>query len=158
MPYLQGRPDPYDGISPVHNWKVGPLSRATVASRLSGLFTGKLKQIHVIRRGVSPRIVYARVVGSSGSSKVTGTTLRDRLNLMDSWISFGKNETGVPARRGHHAGGGGGGGNGGGHHGGGHHGATAEASARAARHRPRRAHWSRPAQRFSRGRATCPEP
>jgi stage II sporulation protein D len=120
--YLQGVPDRYDGISPVHSWKVGPLSRATVASRLSGLFSGKLKQIHVIRRGVSPRIVYARVVGSSGSSKVTGTTLRDRLNLMDSWLSFGKNETGVPAHRDHHHGGGGGGNGGGNHHGGGHHG------------------------------------
>jgi stage II sporulation protein D len=117
--YLQGVPDRYDSISPVHSWKVGPLSRATVASRLSGLFSGKLRQIHVIRRGVSPRIVYARVVGSSGSSKVTGATLRDRLNLMDSWISFGKHETGVPARRDHHGGGGNGGGN---HHGGGHHG------------------------------------
>ncbi len=116
VPYLKGVPDRYDGISPVHKWKVPPLSNATVASRLSGLFSGKLKRIHVVRRGVSPRIVYARVVGSSGSSKVTGATLRDRLGLMDSWLSFGKHETGVPASRsrhhggGHHGGGGGGGG------------------------------------------------
>jgi stage II sporulation protein D len=116
VPYLKGVSDAYDDISPVHKWKVAPLSRATVSSRLSGLFSGRLKRIHVIRRGVSPRIVYARVVGSGGSSKVTGATLRDRLGLMDSWISFGKHETGVPARQhhrhggGHHGGGGGGGG------------------------------------------------
>ncbi len=106
VPYLKGVKDPYDGISPVHRWKVPPLSQRTVSSRLSGLFSGKLKQIHVIRRGVSPRIVYARVVGSAGSSRVTGATLRDRLGLMDTWISFGKHETGVPATQ--HGGGGGG--------------------------------------------------
>ncbi len=119
VPYLKGVKDPYDGISPVHRWKVPPLSQATVASRLSGLYSGKLKQIHVISRGVSPRIVYARVVGSSGGTKVTGATLRDRLNLMDTWVSFGKHETGVPATQGQGGGGGSGGGGGGGHHGGG---------------------------------------
>ncbi|MDX6638335.1 MAG: hypothetical protein QOJ01_1846, partial [Solirubrobacterales bacterium] len=115
VPYLKGVKDRYDGISPVHKWKV-PLTRSTIASQLSGLFSGRLKKIHVLRRGASPRIVYAKVVGSGGSTKVTGPTLKARLNLMDSWLNFGKHETGVPA----------GGGSGGGrhhhHHHGRHHG------------------------------------
>lgn len=111
VPYLKGVPDPYDGISPAHKWTV-KLSNAVIASRLSGLYSGNLKKIHVLRRGTSPRIVYAKVVGSSGSTKVTGATLRSRLGLMDSWLNFGKHETGVPATHsggGHHHGGGSGG-------------------------------------------------
>ena len=119
VPYLKGVPDRYDGISPVHSWKV-PLSTRTVSSRLGGLFSGKLRRIRVIRRGVSPRIVYAKVIGSAGSTRVTGATLRDRLGLMDTWIDFGKHETGVSARQ--HGGGGHHGGSGGRHHGGGGHG------------------------------------
>ncbi len=110
VPYLKGVRDPYDNISPAHRWKV-PLSHAAISSRLSGLFGGRLRKIHVLERGTSPRIVYARVVGSSGSTKVTGSTLESRLGLLDSWMSFGKHETGVPASRaGHHHHGGGGGG------------------------------------------------
>jgi stage II sporulation protein D len=115
VPYLKGVNDPYDKISPLHRWTV-KLTRAQVASRLGGLFSGRLKKIHVLKRGTSPRIVYARVVGSAGSTKVTGATLRARLGLFDSWMSFGKHETGVPASGsggGHHGGGGSGGGGGG---------------------------------------------
>ncbi len=67
--------------------------KSTVASALSGLYSGKLKKIRVLKRGTSPRIVYARVVGSAGSTKVTGDTLKARLGALDSWMSFGKHET-----------------------------------------------------------------
>jgi len=115
VPYLKGVRDPYDKISPVHRWTVR-LTNAEVSSRLSGLFSGRLRKIHVLERGASPRIVYARVVGSTGSTKVTGSTLESRLGLLDSWMSFGKHETGVSAYGGggdghhhrHHGGGGGG--------------------------------------------------
>ena len=36
----------------------------------------------------SPRIVYARVVGSSGGTKVSGPTLQSRLGLMSTWDRF----------------------------------------------------------------------
>lgn len=121
--YLKGVEDPYDGISPAHKWRV-TLTGAQVASRLSGLYSGRLLRIHVLRRGTSPRIVHARVVGSSGGTRVTGATLRDRLGLLDTWMSFGKHETGVKAGGGgshrhhhhhrRHGGGGGGVGPGGG--------------------------------------------
>ncbi len=40
------------------------------------------------RRGRSPRIVRARVVGSAGSTRVTGDTLRARLGLRSTWARF----------------------------------------------------------------------
>jgi peptidoglycan hydrolase-like amidase len=57
-------------------------------SELTGLFSGRLEKIEVIERGRSPRIVRARVVGSSGSQTVTGDTLRARLELRSTWARF----------------------------------------------------------------------
>jgi hypothetical protein len=59
-----------------------------MASELSGLYSGRLKGIEVLKHGVSPRIVYARVVGSRGSSRVSGPTLEGRLGLMSTWERF----------------------------------------------------------------------
>ena len=68
VPYLKSVDDPYDGISPDHTWTVR-YSQDEIESRLSGLFSGRLRKIKVLKRGDSPRIVRARVVGSRGSSK-----------------------------------------------------------------------------------------
>ena len=40
------------------------------------------------KRGVSPRIVAAEVVGSRGRTPVDGATLRARLGLFDTWANF----------------------------------------------------------------------
>jgi len=42
----------------------------------------------VTKRGDSPRIVSAEVVGSRGVSVTDGATLRARLGLFDTWASF----------------------------------------------------------------------
>lgn len=89
-PYLKAVNDPYDDVSPYHRWTVR-YSQGEMESKLSGLFTGNLKKIDVVERGRSPRIVRARVVGSSGSSVVSGDTLRFRLGLRSTWASFQKN-------------------------------------------------------------------
>jgi stage II sporulation protein D len=86
-PYLQGVKDPFDGISPYHKWK-RTLSAGSMASELSGLYSGRLQKIKVLKHGVSPRIVYARVVGSSGGTRVSGPTLESRLGLMSTWDRF----------------------------------------------------------------------
>ena len=57
---------------------------------LRGLVRGKLRKIRVVRRGVSPRIVRAKLVGSRGVTKVSGQTLKARLNLYDTWVFFRK--------------------------------------------------------------------
>ncbi|MDX6582661.1 MAG: hypothetical protein QOI10_1845 [Solirubrobacterales bacterium] len=86
-PYLKSVDDPFDDASPVHDW-TETFSDAQIESKLDGLFEGRLKQIKVLKTGVSPRIVRARVVGSSGSSTVTGDVLRARLGLMSTWARF----------------------------------------------------------------------
>jgi stage II sporulation protein D len=89
VPYLKSVKDPYDRISPDHSWRVR-YSQREMKSRLAGLFAGKLRKVKVLKRGNSPRIVRARVVGSRGSSRTTGPTLEARLGLKSAWARFRK--------------------------------------------------------------------
>ena len=63
-------------------------SQREMQSRLNGLFRGRLKKIKVTKTGDSPRIVRAKVVGSRGSSRTSGSTLQGRLDLMSTWAKF----------------------------------------------------------------------
>lgn len=87
VPYLKSVDDPFDDASPVHDW-TERYSDDELESKLGGLVDGKLKRIEVLKTGKSPRIVSARVIGSSGSSTVTGDTLRSRLGLRSTWARF----------------------------------------------------------------------
>lgn len=87
VPYLRSVDDPFDSVSPVHRWRER-LSNRAIESRLSGLFEGGLRRIEVVKTGRSPRIVLARLVGSEGSSTVSGETLRSRLELRSTWARF----------------------------------------------------------------------
>jgi stage II sporulation protein D len=88
-PYLKSVNDPHDDVSPYHRWNVR-YSQGEMESKLSGLFGGNLKKIEVKKTGRSPRIVEARVVGSNGSARVSGDTLRFRLGLRSTWARFRK--------------------------------------------------------------------
>jgi stage II sporulation protein D len=88
-PYLKSVKDPFDDASPVHRWRAR-FSNSEMESKLSGLFSGNLRRIRIKKTGVSPRIVKAKVVGSGGSSVVTGDTLRFRLGLRSTWARFRK--------------------------------------------------------------------
>jgi stage II sporulation protein D len=83
-PWLVGVPDPYDTQSPYHRWTVrfsaGALDRALGAP-------GAFKRLKALQRGVSPRVVRARVVGTRGSRVVTGPQVRAALNLRDTWFT-----------------------------------------------------------------------
>ena len=57
-------------------------------SELTGLFEGRLERIEVLERGDSPRIVRARVIGSAGTTAISGVTLRERLELRSTWARF----------------------------------------------------------------------
>jgi SpoIID/LytB domain protein len=86
QPWLVGVSDPYDE-GPLHRWTVS-MSFASAASRLSGLVDGTLEGIEVLRRGTSPRIVQAAVLGSKGRTLVSGPELEARLGLDSSWAYF----------------------------------------------------------------------
>ena len=62
--------------------------------KLGGLVKGKFRGIEVVQRGRSPRIVEADVIGSRGTTRTTGGTLRARLGLFDTWAFFTSITTG----------------------------------------------------------------
>jgi stage II sporulation protein D len=84
-PWLKGVKDPYDDPSPYHRWKLD-FSRASLAAKLGGWVKGRFRGIKVLKRGVSPRVVKARIVGSRGSTVVTGPQIRSRMGLRDTWF------------------------------------------------------------------------
>jgi stage II sporulation protein D len=86
-PWLRGVLDPYER-GPLHSWKLA-IGFTTAAARLAGLVRGSFQGIEVLRRGFSPRIVSAAILGSSGRTTVSGARLAARLGLNDSWAYFG---------------------------------------------------------------------
>ncbi len=94
-PWLKSVTDPYDTVSPRHRWGPFRLTAAQAQSRLRGLLRGRYKGIRVTRRGVSPRVVSATLVGTRGSTVVSGPTLRRVFGLADTWAYFTTVRTGV---------------------------------------------------------------
>lgn len=89
VPYLVGVPDPYDYHCPLHKWTLD-FSGPEISSRLGSYLQGKLKRVAIIRTGVSPRIVSAKLVGTAGTTTVTGSQLSVALGGYDTWMTFEK--------------------------------------------------------------------
>jgi SpoIID/LytB domain protein len=89
VPYLVGVPDPYDGACPLHTWKL-EFSGPEISSRLGAYLDGRLKQVVVTKRGVSPRIVAARLIGTGGTTQVRGDQLETALGSYSTWMDFQK--------------------------------------------------------------------
>lgn len=84
-PWLVAVNDPYETSS--SRWKI-QLTFAAAGRSLAGLYKGSFRGIEVLKRGVSPRILSARVLGSSGSSVLDGPELAARLGLDSTWEYF----------------------------------------------------------------------
>ncbi|NLE23632.1 MAG: SpoIID/LytB domain-containing protein [Actinobacteria bacterium] len=84
--YLKGVEDPYDYYGTLHDW--GPLRRtpAQIGGRLGA--SGSLRAVYTVKRGVSPRIVKAAVIGSKGTTYIDGGSLRVKLGLNSAWAVF----------------------------------------------------------------------
>lgn len=87
VPYLRGVPDPFDFHCPLHNWTLR-FSGAAISAKLGSLLRGRLQRVVVTRRGVSPRIVRARLVGTGGTTTVRGDSLQYALGGYDRWMRF----------------------------------------------------------------------
>ena len=85
-PWLQAVTDPYETLR--HALEIHPLQRHRALAPV-GPFKGSLRGIEVLRRGVSPRIVLASVLGTRGDTHVSGATLEYRLGLPSTWAYFG---------------------------------------------------------------------
>jgi stage II sporulation protein D len=88
-PWLRGVPDPYDNSAnnPYYRWSFR-MTLASAARRLGSLVKGKFRGIRVTERGVSPRVVSAQVVGSRGTTPVTGPQLEQLFALPSTWMRF----------------------------------------------------------------------
>jgi stage II sporulation protein D len=86
IPYLVSVPDPYDSISPYHDW--GPL--AFTGAKLGRVLhvPGRLIDVQPERTG-SGRVDSVTAVGTEGSVAVSAGDLRRRLGLRSTWFSVG---------------------------------------------------------------------
>jgi stage II sporulation protein D len=89
-PWLRGVVDQYEK-GDEHTWKTA-LSFASAAAKLHGLVRGAFEGIEVVKRGFSPRIVSAYVLGSAGRTLVSGPELAARLGLFSAWAYFSTRE------------------------------------------------------------------
>jgi SpoIID/LytB domain protein len=102
FPYLVSVPDPYDRISPHHNW--GPSdaeddcpnggrdcvwSASALKRALGGNAPSSIRDFVVVDRNGSSRVATARLSGPSGSTTMTGGEVRAELVLRSSWFSIG---------------------------------------------------------------------
>jgi len=94
--YLVRVLDPLDGLSPMHLWSRAPSFTGARLGRLLGA-GGTATAIDVVARGVSPRVVSARVVLASGARRVmAGTAIQMDLGLPSTCFSVGRTHAPVP--------------------------------------------------------------
>src|SRR5581483_10688755 len=88
-PWLKGVRDRFDGAGhdPYHRWG-SDLSLAAASAKLHGYFKGRLVGVRVTKTGSSPRILRARVVGTRGSSSVSGGQLQQAFGLLTTYAWF----------------------------------------------------------------------
>ena len=88
-PWLRGVSDPYDGAGadPYHHW-TRRMSLAAATKDLGKLVRGSLVGIRVTQHGASPRIMSASVIGTRGTTTVTGSQLAGAFGLLSTWATF----------------------------------------------------------------------
>jgi stage II sporulation protein D len=96
IPYLVGVPDPYDDECPLHKWTLR-FSGPEISAKLGAYLNGRLKDVVITKRGVSPRIIEAKLIGTGGVSTVSGEQLEVALGGYDTWMTFQK-VAGAPAK------------------------------------------------------------
>jgi len=95
VPYLVGVPDPYDGACPLHTWKL-EFSGPEISAELGAYLNGRLRKVVVTKRGVSPRIIEAKLYGTGGVTTASGSELASALGGYDTWMTFRKAGAAVP--------------------------------------------------------------
>jgi stage II sporulation protein D len=86
VPYLVSVPDPYDSISPYHDWGPFSFTGAQLAKKLK--LPGRIVDLQP-ELNSSGRIKTLNVVGTKGSIALPGKDLRTRLGLRSTWFTAG---------------------------------------------------------------------
>jgi stage II sporulation protein D len=89
IPYLVGVPDPYDSYCPLHSWTLR-FSGPEIGAKLGAYLDGGLERIVITQHGSSPRILWARLFGTGGVTKIRGDQLESALGAYTSWMTFQK--------------------------------------------------------------------
>ena len=86
VPYLVSVPDPYDSISPHHDW--GPLvftgAKLAKALKMKGVVVDLQPALNA-----SGRVKVLNVIGTKGTLTMPGADVRRRLGLRSTWFSVG---------------------------------------------------------------------
>jgi stage II sporulation protein D len=95
VPYLVSVPDPYDSISPHHDW--GPL--VFTGTKLAKLLKMKGRVVDLQPElNSSGRIKSLNVIGTKGTLPMRGADLRSKLKLRSTWFSVGVLSLTAPAQ------------------------------------------------------------
>ena len=86
VPYLVSVPDPYDTISPYHDWGPFPFTGAKLAKMMK--MKGRVVDLQP-ELNSSGRIKTLNVVGTKTTASIPGADLRRRLGLRSTWFSVG---------------------------------------------------------------------
>jgi stage II sporulation protein D len=86
VPYLVSVPDPYDTVSPYHDWSVS-LTDAAAASRLASVLQGELLDIAVVALTPTGRAATVRITGTLGTVDLPAATARTLLGLRSTWFT-----------------------------------------------------------------------
>jgi stage II sporulation protein D len=94
VPYLVSVPDPYDSISPYHDW--GPFRYTARKLGRSLKSPGKLLDVQTVAAS-SGRVQSVVATGSKGEVTATGGEVRSALGLRSTWFQVGVLALGAPA-------------------------------------------------------------
>ena len=86
IPYLRSVDDPYDSMSPVHEWTV-KLTERKAAKMLKSVREGDLEDLEVTSTTPTGRVATLDVVGADGTSEITGGQARALLELRSTWFT-----------------------------------------------------------------------
>jgi stage II sporulation protein D len=87
LPYLLAVDDPYDRLSPFHDWTI-TLTDAELERRLGSLIPGELTGLAVTAVTPTGRAATIQVGGTLGTVDVDATAVRRKLDLRSTWFSF----------------------------------------------------------------------
>jgi stage II sporulation protein D len=86
VPYLVSVPDPFDSISPYHNWGPVPVTGKAVVSALK--LKGPITDVKTTRNAAG-RVATVDVFAQAGDLPIAGTKLRGALGLRSTWFDVG---------------------------------------------------------------------
>ena len=87
VPYLVSVDDPYDSLSPYHDWEV-TLTDAEIERKLGSRVPGDFVSIRVVSRTATDRAGTVRVTGSDGERDFPASEIRFALGLRSTWFSI----------------------------------------------------------------------